>query len=80
MFPRVGRVTATMIAGTTVTNSTVQVGQQIGSPISVSDKFNLFHDQRASNMSKNQLPPDLPLLGVTETVDRHSFLSKSSGS
>ena len=52
VFPKVGRVTATMIAGTTVTNSTVQVGQQIGYSIFVSDKFNLFHDQRASNMSK----------------------------
>ena len=52
VFPKVGRVTATMIAGTTVTNSTVQVGQQIGYPIFVSDKFYLFHDQRASNMSK----------------------------
>ena len=52
VFPRVGRVTATMIAGTTVTNSTVQVGQLIGSPIFVSDKFNLLHDQKAANMSE----------------------------
>ena len=53
MFPRVGRAMATMIAGTTVTNSTVQVGQQqIGSPpIFVSDKFNLLHDQKAANVS-----------------------------
>ena len=51
VFPKVGRVTATMIAGTTVMNSTVQVG----SPISVSDKFSLFHDQRATNMSEKSI-------------------------
>ena len=56
MFPRVGRVTATMIAGTTVTNSTVQVGQHIGSPpIFVSDKFDLLHDQKAANMSEKSI-------------------------
>ena len=56
VFPRVGRATATMIAGTTVTNSTAQVGQQIGSPpIFVSDKSNLVHDQKAPNMSEKSI-------------------------